>query len=307
MGVSHHIGLEIAERIFRVVEIQQQDRHATILRADVYPTAHDYSSPLLFELPFDGRIARDFITDLAAIFLNDSVYAGSVSVVLPSVLPLVSMLPVDRVIPAGTQRALLEWECETLAGYGPERRLSILTHPVDDGGRTLAVALPETSVAFLRATCEHLTLDLAAIETDHFVMENVLRLLYPHETEGGFGVLGLYPDHCSAGVHSGDHYLGFRHIAITHRHQYAAQAVHLLESIPGYHDRTSPLRLFAYGPAADDALLDALGGVFGEPIIRCVPLAGADAPSSLRDAMQRQGERDFDVPAAAALLGASCA
>ena len=59
MSVSHHIGLEIAERTFRFVEMQQQDRHTTILRADVLETAHDYASPLLFDLPFDTGLARD--------------------------------------------------------------------------------------------------------------------------------------------------------------------------------------------------------------------------------------------------------
>lgn len=307
MGVSHHIGLEIAERVFRFVEIQQQDRHVTILRADVYPTTHDYSSPLLFELPFDRGVARDFIADFAAVLLDESVFAGSVSVVLPSVLPLISMLPVDPRIPSETQRRLLEWDCETLAGQGPERKLSMLTHTVEDGDRVLAVALPEACVEFLRATCEHLTLDLAAIETDHFVMENVLRILYPHETEGSFGVLGLYPSHCSAGMHSGGDYLGFRQIAVTPQQPYAAQAVHLLESIPGYHTASLPRQVFAYGPAADDGMLEALDAMIGDSVIRCVPAAGADVSTPVRDAMRRFGARDFDVPSAAALLGASCA
>ena len=307
MGVSHHIGLEIAERAFRFVEIQQQDRHATILRADVHPTAHDYASPLLFELPFDRQLARDFIADLAAIFLREPVYAGSLSLVLPSVLPLVSMLPVDARIPADTQRRLLAWECGTLSGQGPDVRLSILTHDVENGGRTLVVALPEACVDFLRETCEHLTLDLAAIETDHFVMENVLRLLYPHETGGSFGVLGMHTAHCSAGVHSGGRYLGFRQTAISHRQHYAAQAVHLLESIPGYHDAPPPRQVFAFGPAADDGMLDALHRVIAEPVTRCLPMAGADVPDAVLAAMRRAGAREFDVSAAAALLGAACA
>ena len=57
MGVTHHIGLEIAERAFRFVEIQQQDRQSTVLRADTLETAQDYSSRLLFDIPYDKSLA----------------------------------------------------------------------------------------------------------------------------------------------------------------------------------------------------------------------------------------------------------
>lgn len=305
MSVSHHIGLEIAERAFRFVEIQRQDRHTTILRADILETAHDYSSPLLFDLPYLRDTARDFIRDLAEIFLRHPVYAGSLSIVLPSVLPLVTMLPIDDRLASEDRQRVLQWDCETLGGHPPGSRLSILTHSLDRARKTLAVALPEACVNFLHGACEHLTLELSAIDTDHFVMENGMRLLYPHESDGGFGLLGLFADHCSAGMYCAGEYLGFRQTSVTYKQHYAAQAVHLLESIPGYHSASQPQRVLVFGPAATDDVIDALNHVLGGSVARCVPLANTAVPDPLLRSMRDGDEHLFDVPAAAALLGVS--
>jgi hypothetical protein len=305
MSVSHHIGLEIAERAFRFVEIQRQDRHTTILRADVLGTAHDYSSPLLFDLPYQRDTARDFIRDLAEIFLRNPVYAGSLSIVLPSVLPLVTMLPVDDRLVSEQRQRILEWDCETLGGHPPGSRLSILTHSLDRARKTLAVALPEACVKFLHGACDHLTLELSAIDTDHFVMENAMRLLYPHESDGGFGVLGLFADHCSAGMYSAGDYLGFRQTSVTYKQHYAAQAVHLLESIPGYHSARQPQRIFVFGPAVTDEVIDALNHVLDGSVARFVPLANTAVPDPILRIMREGDEHLFDVSASAALLGVS--
>jgi hypothetical protein len=305
MSVSHHIGLEIAERAFRFVEIQRQDRQSTILRAEILQTAHDYSSSLLFDLPYDRDLARDFITDLATVFLRHASYSGSLSIVLPSVLPLVTMLPVDRQLTAELRRRCIDWDCETLAGFGPDQRLSTLTHDLERVGRTLAVTLPRACVDFLNSTCEHLTLELTAIDTDHFVMENMIRLLYPHEANGSFGVLGLFPDHCSAGCYDSGEYLGFRQTAVTYKRHFAAQAVYLLESLPEFGTVGYPRHVFVYGPEAGDDVVDAIDAILSSTVARCVPLAATAVPESILLAMGETGERQFDVAAAAALLGVS--
>ncbi|MBR9976118.1 MAG: hypothetical protein KFF77_11100 [Bacteroidetes bacterium] len=305
MSVSHHIGLEIAERVFRFVEIQRQDRQTTVLRAEILPTAHDYSSPLLFELPFRQDVARDFIRDLSTVFLRHDVYAQDLSIALPSMLPLVATLPTDKTLDAARQSSLLQWECATLHGSAANERLAILTHPLRQTARTLAVALPEAIVDFLNEVCEHLTLGLATIDTDHFVMENAVRQQYPHEAKHRLAVLGLFPDHCSAGMYTDGEYLGFRQTSVTFKRHYAAQAVQLLESIPGSLAAGQPDHIFVFGPAAGDDVLEALDRILPGTVTRCVPLADSSVPESLLGEMRSVDERQYDVAAAAALLGSS--
>ncbi len=303
MSVSHHIGLEIAERSFRFVEMQQQDRHTTILRADILETAHDYASPLLFDLPFDAGLARDFVSDLAAVFHRHSVYATSLSIVLPSMLPLVTMLPVDGQLQPAMQRAQLQWDCASLAGHAADTPLTILTYDVEKSRRTLAVALPAACVDFLNSTCEYMTLELAAIDTDHFVMENAVGRLYPHDAQGNFAVLGLSPGSCAAGLYHRGEYRGFRQTGITYKQHYAAQAVHLLESLPGFHRGGHPDHVFVYGSAASDDVLDALDAILKSTVIRCIPLADTTVPDEVLQSVRSAGETLFDVSASAALLG----
>jgi hypothetical protein len=305
MSVSHHIGLEIAERAFRFVEIQRQDRRTTVLRAEILPTIHDYSSTLLFDLPFRQDIARDFIRDLATVFLRHDVYAQDLSIALPSMLPLVATLPTDARLDPAQQNDLLHWDCRSLYGAAPDERLAILTHALHPSGRTLAVALPEASVDFLNGVCEHLTLGLATIDTDHFVMENAVRRQYPHEARLRLAVLGLFPDHCSAGMYTDGEYLGFRQTAVTFKRHYAAQAVQLLESIPGAHNAGHPDHVFVYGPAAGDDVLEALDSILPATVTRCVPLADSTISDTLLEEMRHADERQFDVAAAAALLGSA--
>ncbi|MFA6233087.1 MAG: hypothetical protein WC824_02710 [Bacteroidota bacterium] len=303
MSVSHHIGLEIAERSFRFVEIQQQDRQSTILRADILETAHDYSSSLLFDLPYQRELARDFIRDLATVFHRHAVFAGSLSIVLPSMLPLVTMLPIDEQLSHSDQRNQLEWDCKLLDGLSPDAAMTILAHNFAQSRKTLAVALPTACVEFLNSTCEHLTLDLTAIDTDHFVMENVVQRLYPHDANGTFAVLGLFSDHCSAGLYADSAYRGFRQTNVTYKQHFAAQAVHLLESLPGFQSTGHPDHVFVYGSATGDDVLDALDGILKSTVVRCVPLADTIVPDSILQCMRDSGERLFDVSSSAALLG----
>ncbi len=302
MSVAHHIGLEIAERSFRFVEMQQQDRQSTILRADTLETTHDYASPLLFDLAFQPTLARDFIRDLATVFHRHAVYAHSLSLVLPSLLPLVTMLPVDGQLPRSLQRRQVEWECATLGGHSHDTALTILTHDFASTLQTMAVALPSSCVDFLRATCEHMTLDLQAIDTDHFVMENFVRKLYPYDAGGTFAVLGLYSGHCSAGLYDRGAYRGFRLASVTYKQHFTAQAVRLLEALPGFH-AAAPDHVFVFGTAAADDVIDALDGILKSTIVRCVPLADIAIPDSILEAMCGTGERFYDVSASAAILG----
>lgn len=306
MSVFHHIGLEIAERSFRFVEIQQQDRQSTILRADTVETAHDYASPLLFDIPFDRNLARDFITDLASVYHRHTVYAESLSLVLPAELPVVATVPLDASLRDDERRDQLQWECTALGGFQKGTPLRILSHTLDGESQSeqvLCVALPQATVDFLSQTCRYLTLTLSAIDIDHFVLENAIQKLYPHDTAASYAVVGLYEDHCSAGRYHGDRYFGYRMASVSYKQHYAAQAVRLLESLPGTAAAPPLEQVFVFGDRTEDPIADALETILKCPVTRCIPLADTVIPDAVREGFDRSGEALFDAAASAALLG----
>jgi len=278
----------------------------TILRADTMETAHDYASSLFFDLPFDTQLARQFITDLAAVYHRHTVYSASLSIVLPALLPMVCTVPVDPSLSPTDRRRHLEWECRMLGGFSSDLPLHILSHdltPTPSAVPVLAVALPAALVHFLTATCEHLTLDLHSIEIDQFVMEQLVRRQYPHETAGEFAVIGLHATHCSAGRYTGERYYGCRMSAVTYRQQYPAQAVRLLESMPKPSGTAATRQVFLFGGAAEDHIVDACEKILRCPVFRCIPLADAVIPENIQRNFRGSGERIFDGAAAAAILG----
>ncbi|MCB2205475.1 hypothetical protein KQI65_12075 [bacterium] len=306
MGVTHHIGLEIAERSFRFVEIQQQDRHTTVLRADTLETALDYASPLLFDIPFDRNRARAFITDLASVYHRHTVYASSISLVLPATLPLVCTVPLDNSLSETERQRQLQWECTTLGNFPPETRMRILSHPVLRSVQydsQLVVALPQALVDFLTQTCEHLTLNLTSIDIDHFVMENVLRRLYPHDASKRYAVTGLHAEHCSAGRYSDGRYHGYGMASVTYKEHYPAQIVRLLDGLRGGRQSEGLQQLYAFGEQAEPIVLDALEQVLRCDVTRCIPLADSEVPDAIRRGFDQGGERIYDASASAALLG----
>ncbi|MDT8324698.1 MAG: hypothetical protein RRA94_11330 [Bacteroidota bacterium] len=305
MGVTHHIGLEIAERSFRFVEIQQQDRQSTVLRADTLETARDYASELFFDIPFDRELARQFITDLATVYHRRTVFAGSISLVLPATLPLVFTVPVDSTLSEAERLRQLHWECTTLGNVPQETRMRMLTHVLGKEGATmryLVVALPQALVDFLTQTCDYLTLDLTSIDIDHFAMENVLRRLYPHDVSQQYAVAGLHAGHCSVGRYADGRYLGYRMAGITYKEHYAAQVLGLIDALqPAGRDALK--QLYIFGDAATTHVVDALEEILSCPVTRCIPLADTVIPGEVRAHVDGDGERVFDASAAAALMG----
>lgn len=302
MNVAHHIGLEIAGNCFRLVELQRQDHHTVVLRADVCDTGADFASTRVFDLPFDRDLAKIFISDLVRTLTASNVYAPAVSLILPSDLPLVATLPLDVSVPEAERMAQLEWECRTLMGFPEDTAMSVLSHPIRRDGMhasALVVALPQSLVHFLNSVFSHLTFDLAAIDVDHFVMENLVRLRYPKYTSDGLAVLGMFASYCSAGVYHGSVYNGFRIGPVSYRQQYATQALHLIESIA-----VGPLdNVYCFGPGYTGHIGDAMGGLLHTQVSRCVPITDPGAEELFRTHSRSDDAGVFDVAAAAAVLG----
>jgi Tfp pilus assembly PilM family ATPase len=302
MSVSHHIGLEIAGSCFRLVEVQRQDHHTVVLRADVYDTGADFASARMFDLPFDRQLAKTFIADLLNALTASAMYSPAVSLVLPSDLPLVATLPLDVSVPEQERMALLEWECRTLMGFAEGTPMSVLAHPIrrdESHSSVLVVALPQPLVDFLNTVFAHLTFDLASIDVDHFVMENLVRMQYPKYTADGLAVVGLYASHCSAGIYHGSVYSGFRLGTVSYRQQYASQALRLIEDLSG----RQLDNVYCFGPGYTTHIGEALGGLLSAHVSRCMPITDPGAEEVFRKNGNAAGEHMFDVAAAAAMLG----
>lgn len=304
MPVSHHIGLEIAERCFRLVELQQQDRHTAVLRAEVHASTHDYASQLLFDLPWQRELAATFIRDLASVLTAQPLSADTVSLVLPASLPLVTTVAIDADSPATMQRALMEWECQALAAPVGNDALVTLTHtlaPDNRHARSLVVALPNAVIEFLGSTFEHLTLNLTNLDVNHFVVENGVRKLYPHDSGDCFAVLGIHSGHVSAGVYRGGTYQGFRISELSWKQQYAAQACTVLERVAG--EWLAELKhVYCFGEHCGNAVVEGLERLLPARVTRFIPLVGDSISYGPYDAHTA----DSDVllcSAAAAVLG----
>lgn len=302
MSVAHHIGLEIAEGCFRLVELQRQDHHTVVLRADVYETALDYACPRLFDLPFDRDLAKTFISDLVHVLTASTVYAPGVSIVLPSDLPLVATLPMDASLPERERSVQLEWECRMLMGLPEATPMSVLSHPLRDDSEArsaLVVALPHAVVDFLNTTFSYLTFELAAIDVDHFVMENMVRRLYPRDSRESVAILGMFDSHCSAGMYVGAHYCGYRMSTVTYRQQYSSQALRLIESISS----RKLDHVYCFGAGFDQHIGNALHSLLKADVVRCLPMTDPEAEAVFIRSCGPHGVHVFDTAAAAAMQG----
>jgi Tfp pilus assembly PilM family ATPase len=306
MSVAHHIGLEIAEGCFRLVEVQRQDHQTVVLRADIQETSHDYATELLFQLPFNRELAKAFISDMLRVLTRASLFAGGVSIVMPSRLPLVTTLASDASLPEAERERQLEWECKTLLGSDDNTQLSILSHSFNnqsDQQSVLVVAMPRAVVDFFDTTFSHLTLDLEAIDIEHFVMENMVRRRYARDATERYAVLGLFDDLCSIGLYEGTQYKGFRLSAVSYKQQYSAQAFRLLESISA-----GPIdHVHCFGPGFDQYFAESLAALLNADVRRFLPLPDAAAEDVFREACGSHGLHAFDTAAAAAMQGLQCA
>ncbi len=306
MWVTHHIGLEIAERSFRLVEMKKQDSQMTILRADALTTGRNYASGMLHEIPFDRDSAKQFITELAELIGRDSVLSGGISIVLPANLPVVTTVHLDPALDENQQHEQLQWECRTLGGFGAETEMHILSHKLQGQGKTtdyLAVALPKATVRFLASTMSHLTFELSSVDANHFVIENWVRQAYPFNARDNFTVLGMFNHFCAAGAYAAGEYLGFRMQGYSYREESLSQAERLLNDLHGNHDRNTTHSIYMYGEEAAPGVASSLHELLEKPVSRIAPLTDTRIPEHVQRRLDVFNEHTFDVAVCAAARG----
>ena len=274
MATDHHIGLEIAEQSLRLVEFRVNDGYPFILRADVLPTEHPFGTALLHTAPFDRDLAKHFVRDVASLVHRHPFLSTRISVVLPSLVPLIVTLPVDTRSTPEEQRGHIVRECRQLTSLDETTEVSVLSFPLgrsDSVEHHLAVSLPQTTVDFLRSVLTHLTFQVHSIDIDHFVIERAAQRSYREQAGLTSGTLGMFDSACTASIIRGESYFGFRVSRMSYRQQYLAHAVSLLTELLRKRVRASLEALVLFGDDRCDEFHPALEKVLDIPIHRFLP------------------------------------
>ena len=304
MAVTHHIGLEIAQNAFKLVEIRTLDGFPAILRADLYETTRNYGSSLLHEIPFDYDLAKSFIHELTDLLQRRMVYSGAVSISLPALVPVIATIPVDAGLTVDEKREHFLWECRTLNALDPDLDLHVMPLLLDsrDGVEThLLVSLPKATLQFLKSTFLHLTFSVHSIDIDHFILERAVRKMHPQATEAAIAVFGIFEEYCLLGVYHESAYRGFRSTAVSYKENYVKQVLRLLESVLAGEESLQIDQIFLYGQCATKSFQDTLRSVVRVPVTVFNPfsrfsfLTESDASAAVK-----HPKHTFDVAVCAA-------
>jgi Tfp pilus assembly PilM family ATPase len=274
MAVDHHIGVEIAEQSLRLVELRVTDGLPAILRADELPTRHRFGTALLHDVPFDRDLAKEFVRDIATLVHRHPFLSSRLSVVLPPLVPMIATLPVDANQTHEEQRRYLARECTSLSSLDDAARVSVLSFPLsrtDSTVQHIAVALPQSTVDFLKSVFLHLTFQVHSIDIDHFVVERAAQRFYKEESTGTCGTLGLCAASCTASITRGKTYFGFRVSRMSWREQYLAHALSMLSALLRTRAKASMDALVLFGDERCDEFHPALEKVLDIPIHRFLP------------------------------------
>lgn len=276
MSIAHHIGLEIAGRSLRLVEMQSKDGFPVILRTEVAKCLHPFGSALFHELPYDANLAKSFITSVSRLLYGRPVYSNSISVVLSHCIPAIAVVPLPSNYTSQESEEELRWQCKTLLGLSPDADVTVLSSEISQTAtsqsRTLAVALSTAGVTFLREMFEHLTLSVTAIGVDHFVIESGVQMMFPPTRTGAQGVIGLCDHLIFAGMFEQGAYLEFAAKRISSNEQTATEAIRVLERFLQQHPTKQIQHLYLYGKNATEHVASELRALLHIPVDVFSPL-----------------------------------
>jgi hypothetical protein len=276
MPIAHHIGLELSGHSIRLVEMRATDGYPTILRVDVEECPHPFGSSFFHRVPFEAELAKNFIAHLTTILHRRHVFAPTLSLVIPTNMPLVTTLPFDPTQSVGDAKAAMDWECRKLLGLNSET--TVMTIPwklsaVRDVHSHLIVGMPGSSVDFLYQTLEHLTFTVHTIDVEHFVIEQGIRQLLPEESTQTILTMGMHAEHLSASLFHGEKYHGFRGAPVNAREPYIAQCLHLIDRLLLDHPQGTLHHIHVFGPGALTEEIDSLENLLGIPVHPFHPLS----------------------------------
>lgn len=290
MSVTHHIGFEIAEQKFRLVEVRSQNGEHAICTIDQYDTELNYGSHVLHEAPFNQQIAKCFMRDLTLCFKRQHIYASTVSLALTSHVPFISTLPLDSRLSGADEKEQLRWDCSLLSNIGAADDLEILTHTVRDNcdaRNCLTVAIPSRTIDFLRTAFSLMTLRTVVLDADHFCAEHAVRTLAHQHS---FALVGLHQHYFTISLYVKDRYVGYRTGRYSYTDQTVAPILRSLQDLLRTSNESGVHTMYAFGSASDDGFILSLQSLLPIRVEQFNPLA------TLSFTSPAIGERAFQFP-----------
>ena len=272
MPMTHHIGFEISEHVFRIVELRSGNRTTTILQADQFETEYNYSSNLLHEASINKTLAKSFIRDVTLFLRRQKLFASHISLTCASHIPFISTIPLDLHVSDEERIDQLRWECQLLAPFTTPCDVNVSTIPLHRNGNTehvLAIALPTQTIDFLTSVFSMFSLNVTVLDVDHFAVEHAIQHIDHPST---FAVVGLHEKYATISMIERDRYIGFRmHRFASDGMQYSGILRLLHEMlIQAAHKQLPPV--FLYGASCSDAVLYSLRSLLDVSIMRFEPL-----------------------------------
>lgn len=310
MALSHHIGVELADRSLRVVELRSQDGFPSILRAEEAPFSLSADPGEFHSAPFHRNLAKDAVRDITTLLLRRPMLARHASIALPAGVPLILRIPVDARLSDDEKRDSITWECRShfsLRSDAEVRALSVVLERDEAVELHLAVALPTATIAFLRSVLAHLTLELRSMDVVHFVVERALPHFRPLAGEP-VAVIGLARDRCVASVFRDAVYGGLRIAQRGTRGEPAHAMLRLLQQTMDAAPALSIRSVHVYGTDGATPIAAQLGAMIGIPVVPFDPLQSVSFQTQAdASAAAQHAEGTFTAALCAAWNGLSCA
>ncbi|MAT38554.1 MAG: hypothetical protein CL946_03000 [Ectothiorhodospiraceae bacterium] len=307
MAATSHTGLYLTDRDLRLVECSTDGEYKVVSQVSVSEVEFPFGSPLLHEIPYNRKLAKEFIRTLTALLRESPIRSSRISFVIPSIAPLIASIPVDPRLSEDDKQRYLEWECRQLTGYDESIQLDVMSQQLYSNNESevhLAACMPHQTSVFLKSVCSQLSLTLSVLDIDHFTVEELLARHLDEFNAATYALVGLTDDYATVGVYENGRYLGFKVNTVSAREGYFAQVLRLLKGILEDHPAVSLDTVFVFGEHASSELLQSLESLLEIPVRRYEPMKGIPfLDSTLEEFASHYSASTFDVAIAAALQG----
>ena len=273
MPVAHHMGFEIAENKFRLVELRSQAGELSILHADEYETEYNFGSHLLHDAPYNEVLAKSFLRDLTQFFRRQQIFSSSVSIALTSHVPFISTLPIDVRLRDEEVQEHLQWEYALLSDIS--RREDITFFPFllrenCDANTYLCISVPRQTVEFLKTSFSLFTLNTKVLTVDHFAVEHAVQRF---GGQNACALIGLHRQYYTLSLIDKEKYIGFKTGKLSSTEYHLAPILRSLQELMHLNENQRCDIVYMYGSACDDAIVSSLEALLNIRVRTFSPLA----------------------------------
>jgi hypothetical protein len=278
MALSHTIGFEIADNEFRLVDTESIGHILSVTGTGKYATRHNYSLPEFLKLPYDKGMADDFLRDVTEAFIATPRIARRVAICLPTTVPLITVLPLEREMSEKEKLEHMEWESRILLGCPAGTGVTVHSTQLMRSGpieERLIAALPNNLLESLKQSFNLLGFTVASIRIRHFLMEEWIEKHMAFAAPGSHLLLGMFDDYAAAAMYRGNQYEHFRLVQLSSMRSYEPQVLRLVQDSAHACGISMPESIYAYGPGAYGKPLEALSVALETPLHPIAPYLSA--------------------------------